>query len=247
VHALNIAYTGFSSELAHIMSLHACRQRCIICKQTLLAHNMHLMAEVPGKEISRAAKLLQKGTEDLGVKHVADSRESDPMAKIAKTIRSAGLSLNVPISNVDVGIKQFGDKYPVCKPSDVCKALAEAGHLNKLFGGPVSTAKDRNQAFWNNFNHMYPQHQFFEYDMDWSLCVPCFVYADGGRTLKKDDFTIVMFEGAMGAGTNKSAGTKRGQKPIKKMATRQNLVHTDLQRCVSTCVVMVMVRDLCME
>lgn len=94
-----------------------------------------------------------------------------------------GLSAGIPISYVDVGLKET---HPVLSIQDIVQTLDKNDKLDILLqgNGPVQY-----EAFWNKWRELQPKHPIFHSDFHKGLegsCVPIMVHCNEGTTLKKN-------------------------------------------------------------
>ena len=111
-----------------------------------------------------------------------------------------GLSAGIPISYVDVGLKET---HPVLSIQDIVQTLDKNDKLDILLqgNGPVQY-----EAFWNKWRELQPKHPIFHSDFHKGLegsCVPIMVHCDEGTTLKKKSIMVVQVQPFLGRGTRK--------------------------------------------
>ena len=112
-----------------------------------------------------------------------------------------GLTLRIPISNVDVPGEhgQQSLKIPYLKVQDFFAYLLRK-HPKLLFGGNEDGG-DICQAFWTEYKHEHPEHviyQRFPNPKDWRNVLPICLHGDKGRTLRKSPILILSWESVFG-------------------------------------------------
>ena len=116
-------------------------------------------------------------------------------------LAGCGLAMDFPIE--DLQLDDTGFKYPCFPPKPMLESLASQGHFHKLLGMPVAYSDVVLPRFWDKYERLFPQHEFFETPIDRSHLLPFYLHGDGGRTYKKDSIMILSMYSAFGEGTAK--------------------------------------------
>ena len=104
--------------------------------------------------------------------------------RLSRNLAVYGLSADISISDVDVGLKQ---KHPVLRVADALQTLAAVGKFEGQFlMGHSSSAFE---AFWDRFKLLQPEHPVFANHASCTgSCVPICLHFDEGTTLKKKKY-----------------------------------------------------------
>ena len=119
--------------------------------------------------------------------------------RLSRNLAVYGLSADISISDVDVGLKQ---KHPVLRVADALQTLAAVGKFEGQFlMGHSSSAFE---AFWDRFKLLQPEHPVFANHASCTgSCVPICLHFDEGTTLKKKSIMVVSVQPLLGKGTRK--------------------------------------------
>ena len=111
-----------------------------------------------------------------------------------------GLSPMVPISYVDVGLK---NAHPILRPRDFIARLSHEGKLDLLFCGHTPTDY---LAFWQRFRAHQPDHPAFGEDAGkLRNIIPVYIHCDEGTSQKKRGIMGIQFQPLLGRGTSKGS------------------------------------------
>ena len=132
--------------------------------------------------VSEAARLARTGHEE----------------RFSDTFHKYGLSSNIPISYVDVGLPAT---HPVLCVADTVKTLALHDKLDVLMMGN----DEKNFAnFWSQWKMIQPKHPIFRiHSNDINRCIPIAIHCDEGTTLKKKSIMVIHIQSVLGKGTRK--------------------------------------------
>lgn len=132
--------------------------------------------------VSEAARLARTGHEE----------------RFSDTFHKYGLSSNIPISYVDVGLRAH---HPVLCVADTVKTLALHDKLDLLMMGN----DEKNFAnFWSQWKMIQPKHPIFRIHCnDINRCIPIAIHCDEGTTLKKKSIMVIHIQSILGKGTRK--------------------------------------------
>lgn len=136
------------------------------------------------------------------LRHAARLAETGHENRLTETLRPYGLLANIPLTYVDVGLK---DPHPVQTVVDFVKTLDAHGKMDMILMGHRA---DSFKAFWDDWRKLHPSYPIFSTHVGLEgQCIPWAMHFDEGTTLKKKAIMIIQTQPLMGQGTRKRKGT----------------------------------------
>ena len=120
-------------------------------------------------------------------------------------LKKNGLALPIDLSPLSGDLVEG---FPRLRPLDFLDYMAKSGNLHRLLGGrQVRGARKLLEDFWSNYKFIHPDFELFSIqNVDYGLCVPIYIHADGGRGYKKSEFMVASWSSVIGSGTGKACG-----------------------------------------
>ena len=119
--------------------------------------------------------------------------------RLTSVLERMDLSATVPISYVDVGLK---DRHPILSLRSFVETLSEKGKLEVLFCG--HSERDYLQ-FWKRFKQLQPGHPIYELsDAELGLTIPLYIHGDEGTSQKKRGIMILQTQVILGHGSSRA-------------------------------------------
>ena len=144
------------------------------------------------------AKAAAKKDSCQTLQKIATARVQSADEPLFKALMRCGLTVAFPIKE----LKLDDDlQYPCFPPREQLETLVEKGYFHKVLGVPVAFADNVLPEFWRKYQCLYPSHDVFKQQQDYSRLIPYYLHGDGGRTYKKDAIMIMSMFSAFGAGT----------------------------------------------
>ncbi|CAE7031242.1 unnamed protein product, partial [Symbiodinium sp. CCMP2592] len=125
-------------------------------------------------------------------------RSTGHESRLGDVFEEFGLSANVPLSFVEVGLQK---KHPILRVRDFITTLDSKGKLDLLLCGntPATYLK-----FWDTYRKTAPEHPVFGKNRkDLSLSVPVWLHADEGTGPKRRPVMVVQYQPLLGKGTSR--------------------------------------------
>ena len=118
--------------------------------------------------------------------------------RLGDVFEEFGLSANVPLSFVDVGLQK---KHPILRTRDFITTLDSKGKLDLLLCGNTRATYLK---FWDTYRKNASEHPVFGKDRkELSLCVPIWLHADEGTGPKRRPVMVVQYQPVLGQGTSR--------------------------------------------
>ena len=133
------------------------------------------------------------------VRSMANLHQTGHPNRLPSLFVDYGLQVDCEVSDVDIGLAQL---HPTLGVSEYIQALSRAGQLQVLMQGQTLESY---QSFWHKYQRIRPEHPCFKKNMCLSRCVPCFLHADEGTSIKKRGVLVLSLQSALGAGSRRSA------------------------------------------
>ena len=130
------------------------------------------------------------------------------------------LALPIPFTNLPktLGVRYSGD-FQALKLESWCEFMV-AHNCWHIMCGLAKPDHPRECAilseFWKRFRALYPNHQLWASNLDWSRTAPLLLHGDEGRGRKKAPFLVCSWRSALGLGTD-AANKSRKHKPYLSM------------------------------
>lgn len=116
--------------------------------------------------------------------------------RVFPEFEKAGLTVNIPETYVDIGIK-----HPILKFRDVVSCLSRMGKMTLLVKDDTLHLYD---LFWARFQKLSPHHPIFERTLEQRKCtIPLLLHADEGTSQKKRGVMVISLQPIVGDGTSK--------------------------------------------
>ena len=124
--------------------------------------------------------------------------------RLSDQFGSYGLSADIPVKNVDVGLKAM---HPVLPVSNTVQTLAANRKLDLLLMG---NRQKEFEAFWSEWRKLDKHHPIYDvHPASLGSCIPVAVHCDEGTTLKKKGIMVISWQCLMGRGTTKRKSTQQ--------------------------------------